>query len=72
MRYDKTIQREAPEMVEVEAILLQKQSHAFLIKLDEDARPIKIPRTGVKTKTNPTGYTTFTMTEDRAITFNLI
>lgn len=64
---------EAPqEMAEIEVILVNRLPHSFAVKLDEDSEIIRIPRAGVKLKAQPNGYALLTLSEQRAITYNLV
>jgi hypothetical protein len=70
--HSQNFDRAPVEKVEVEVILIEKAEKSLLVKLDETSRSIRIPRHGVKVKSLPTGYAVLTLSEDKAITYNLV
>jgi hypothetical protein len=62
----------ASTKTEVEVILVTKTDKSLMVKVDETSRPVWISRSGVKIKANPTGTVTLTLSERKAINYNLI
>ena len=71
--FDRTAYREKRPRVSVEVILDGWNGCNLQIRTSEDAKPISIPGGGSVSVTRKSGgYATLTMSEDKAISYNLV
>lgn len=66
--------KSTPENIDVEIIIDDMSRHQLLVRTDEDAKPVQLPRHGTKLdmaeETLP--YATLTLSESKAISYNLV
>ena len=61
-----------PVITEIEVIMLEQNDIHFLIKMDEESKPFVLPRSRVRVIKRDGLYTTLSLTETKAITYNMV
>ena len=66
----RSLEKQPP--VDIEVLLDHMEGRHLTIRLDEQSRQIRIPRYGVKIRKVKGAYATLSMSENCAITYNLV
>lgn len=67
---NRTTEKQPP--VDVEVLIDSIEEGHLLLRLEENSKQLRIPRYGVKIRAVKGSYTTLSMSEHRAIAYNLI
>lgn len=58
--------------ISIDVLIDDISCNALLLRLDEDARPIQVPKRGIKIREMTVPYAKLELTEKKALEYNLI